>query len=142
MSPWLLVFLAGALALYLLVFLPLVRDENPLGREVVVAPTLQITLQGHHTRRKVVAVVRRWERGWNGSTGEQRVVPDKKGRAELPTASVRSWAARVVPHEPATEQFVYLVLKDDDGERQEEEPAWTHMHFSYDDHPLELKIKL
>ena len=142
MSPWLLLFLACALLLYLFVILPLVRDENPLGRLVVVAPTLHITLKGGHTRKGVVAVVRRWERGWNGTTGEQRGTPDAKGRLTLPPATVRSWAARVVPHEPSTEQFLFVVLREEGQEHVEEEPSWTHMHFSYDDLPLELAITL
>jgi len=142
MSPWLLLFLACALALYLLVILPLSSDENLLGRRVVVAPTLRVTLQGHHTKRKVVAVVRRWERGWNGTTGEQRVEHDGDGDLEFPPATIKSWAARVVPHKPVTEQWLHVVLRDGEGERLEPEAVWTTFYLSYEDRPLELKVKL
>ncbi len=138
----LLVFLAGAIALYLLVVLPLTWDENPLGRVVVVAPTLDATLAPAKKRQRVVAVVRRWERGWNGTKGEQRCEPDAEGRIHFPPATVKSWAARVVPHEPVTEQWLYVVTREGGEEVEDPEPLWEHLHRSYEDHPLELRIKL
>ena len=62
MSPWLLLLLGSTLLLYLLVVLPLTRDEVPFGKVVVVAPTLTATLEGPK-RKRVDALVRRWERG-------------------------------------------------------------------------------
>jgi hypothetical protein len=151
----LLVFLAGAIALYLLVVLPLTWDENPLGKVVVVAPTLDATLAPAKKRQRVVAVVRRWERGWNGTKGEQRCEPDAhgpppapprppdaEGRIHFPPATVKSWAARVVPHEPVTEQWLYVVTREGGEEVEDPEPLWEHLHRSYEDHPLELRIKL
>lgn len=142
MSPWLLLFLAGALALYLLVVLPLSADENPLGRTVVVAPTLDVTVAQGRKAQRMTALVRRWERGWNGTKGEQRAVPDADGRVHFPAVTVRSWAARVVPHEVMTEQRLHIVQAVDGVEAVAAAPVWEHVHRSYADHPLQLKLRL
>lgn len=85
------------------------------GGLVLSSPLRGVLVAGDGSGVPGVTVVRRWEWGWNGRTGEEVTVTDGEGRFEFGTVTGRSLSARIAPHEPSIR--IQLVAQTPEGPR-------------------------